>query len=116
MGRRLPTGLYVDKKGARFRLRAPSISLDITGPKEAVQKEFKKAALHWAIYACAEGEEKLQEQIEAWYFVLTQDRGSIIEHLEAASIQCYEHESLWTLQEALAINIQDGTIPIGDNA
>lgn len=38
------------------------------------------------------------------------DRNEIVELLEGACIQCYDHESTETLKEALRVNIADGTI------
>lgn len=39
------------------------------------------------------------------------DRTKVVELLESASIQCYDHESDEELRQALRVNVADGTIP-----
>jgi hypothetical protein len=42
------------------------------------------------------------------------DRETCVELLEAVSIQCYDHEDVDTLREAVKVNVEDGTIDKGD--
>lgn len=47
-------------------------------------------------------------------FVTVLPRNELVKALESISIQCYDSESDQVLEEALAVNIEDGTISIQD--
>lgn len=49
-----------------------------------------------------------------WNWAAQLTREELVKALESISIQCYDHESKETLIEALAVNIEDGTISIPD--
>lgn len=47
-----------------------------------------------------------------WTKINWLDRAQIVALLEGVSIQCYDHETIEELKEALVANIEDGTIPL----
>ena len=58
-------------------------------------------------------DEKARPTVAAPDWTLDLSREEVVEYLEDVAIQCYDHESIEVLREALRVNVADGTILVG---